>query len=119
MSKKEREHLFTNFKTGDYKRFLGHLFSTYNIVFVGVNLLDEALSPIIEELNGSNLLTHHYWITANTSADANRWAQKNSVRVIDYTPETDQGGTRVDSPVICAILEDIEKFESFDHDLRP
>ncbi len=117
MTKAERKKLFESFEHGSYKQFLRHIFSVYNVVFIGVNLLDDALSPIIEELARAKLLTNHYWLTANISPEANRWAQANAVRVITYTPEVATTGERVDSTVICAMLDEIEQFQSFDQEV--
>lgn len=114
MSRQERERLFTGISKGDYRAFLRHIFETCNVVFVGVNIRDVAISPILEEINSSNLLQNHYWITSDITTENYQWCQKRGVRVINYSPEVTQAGKKVHSTVICSILDEIESFRSLD-----
>jgi serine/threonine protein kinase len=114
MNARERDRLFSNMRGGSYLSFLRHVFENYNIVFVGVNIRDIAVSPVIEEIFQSGLLQDHYWIVPNISTDDYAWAQKNGVRTINYEPEKPESGGAVHSPVICSILDEVEAFRSFD-----
>ncbi|UWQ31259.1 protein kinase [Leisingera sp. M527] len=114
MNKSERERLFSSFERGDYRAFVRNIFENYNVVFVGINIMDGAISPIIEEINNAKLLQDHFWIAPEIKPDAYKWAQSVGVRVINYIPETTDEGQRVHSPVICSILDDIESFKSRD-----
>ncbi|AUQ58892.1 Serine/threonine-protein kinase PknL [Phaeobacter inhibens] len=114
MNKSERDRLFNSFDRGDYRAFVRNIFENYNIVFVGVNIMDGAISPIIEEISNAKLLQDHYWITPEISPDAYKWAQSVGVRVINYSPETGEKGKKVHTPVICSILDDIEAYQSHD-----
>ncbi|AMY70693.1 SIR2 family protein [Frigidibacter mobilis] len=87
MSRQERERLFTGISKGDYRAFLRHIFETCNVVFVGVNIRDVAISPILEEINSSNLLQNHYWITSDITTENYQWCQKRGVRVITDIPQ--------------------------------
>jgi eukaryotic-like serine/threonine-protein kinase len=114
MNAAERKGLFENFKKGDYKSFLRHIFESYNVVFVGVNIRDVVISPIIEEISKSGLLQDHYWIVPKISSDDYSWTQQNGVRAINYVPEMSESGKQAHSSVICSILDEIEEFRSFD-----
>ncbi|NVK55893.1 MAG: protein kinase [Alteromonadaceae bacterium] len=114
MNATERSRLFDGFGRGDYRAFVRHVFENYNVVFVGVNIQDGAISPIIKEISESGLLQDHFWITPSISPESYRWAQSTGVRVVSYTPEIDANGDEVHSPVICSILDDIEAYKSKD-----
>jgi len=114
MNSQERAKLFSGFGRGEYKSFLRHIFETYNIVFIGVNIRDVAISPIIEEISNSDLTQDHFWITPNISRENFTWAQQKGVRVIDYKPENSDNLKQSHSAVICAILDEIERYKSFD-----
>ncbi len=114
MNASERDKLFSNMRGGSYLSFLRHVFENYNIVFVGVNIRDIAISPIIEEISQSGLLQDHYWIVPNISTDNYSWAQRNGVRTINYEPEKSDSGSAAHSTVINSILDEVEAFRSFD-----
>lgn len=114
MNKSERERLFNSFDRGDYRAFVRNIFENYNVVFVGVNIMDGAISPIIEEISNAKLLQDHFWITPNIQPESYKWAQSVGVRVINYQPETGHSGDEVHTPVICSILDDIESYKSQD-----
>ena len=114
MNGNERDRLFSNMQSGSYRAFLRSIFEGYNVVFVGVNIRDIAVSPIIEETAQSKLLQNHFWLTPSVTTEDYKWAQANGVRVINYTPDFDSKGNRVDSTTLCSILDDVESFKSFD-----
>ncbi len=113
MNAYERRRLFDGFGRGDYKSFLRHIFESYNVVFIGVNILDMAISPIIEGIANSGLLQDHYWVTPNISSHDFMWTQLKGVRVINYDPEKVGAGFN-HSSVICSIIDDIESYKSYD-----
>ncbi|WP_081614971.1 protein kinase [Paracoccus sp. N5] len=110
----ERQRLFTSMRGGAYSTFLRHIFENYIIVFVGVNIRDAAISPVIEEISKSGLLQDHYWLTPNINSDNYAWAQRMGVRTISYSPEMSGSGNYAHSTVICSILDEIESFKSLD-----
>ena len=116
MNAADRAKLFSSMRGRSYFSFLRHVFESYNIVFVGVNIRDNAISPVIEAISESGLLQDHYWIVPDISADDYRWAQKNNVRTINYTPEKTDSGGAAHSTVVCSILDEVEEFKSFDRD---
>tara|TARA_R100000541_G_scaffold53284_1_gene61302 strand:- start:41 stop:1822 length:1782 start_codon:yes stop_codon:yes gene_type:complete len=116
MKEAERERLFSSFDNGNYRNFIKSIFERHNVIFLGVNIRDVAISPIIEQISEDKLFQNHYWITSDVSTDDYTWAQQNGVRVINYTPELDDAGSRVDSKAILSILDDVEKYRSFDED---
>lgn len=114
MSASERTRLFDGFGRGDYKSFMRHIFESYNIVFVGLNIRDIAVSPIIEEISNAGLLQDHFWIAPNISTENYSWSQSKGVRVVNYEPEAGTNAKKVHSTVICSILDEIESHKSFD-----
>lgn|GEM_PF-6427255 len=114
MNRTERERLFANFERGDYRAFIRNIFENYNVVFVGINITDPAISPIIEEISKSKLIQDHFWIAPDIRPEDYKWAQGAGVRVVNYTPEIGEGGERIHTPVICSILDDIESYQSLD-----
>ena len=112
----ERDRLFSGFENGNYRSFIKSIFEKHNVVFLGVNVRDGAVSPIIEQISTEKLFQNHFWITSDVSTEDYTWAQQNGVRVINYTPDRDDKGSRVDSKSILSILDDIEKYRSFDED---
>jgi len=103
MKEAERERLFSSFDNGNYRNFIKSIFERHNVIFLGVNIRDVAISPIIEQISEDKLFQNHYWITSDVSTDDYTWAQQNGVRVINYTPELDDAGSRVDSKAILSI----------------
>lgn len=118
MNESERTKLFTGFARGDYTSFVRHIFESFNVVFVGVNIRDRAISPIVEQVAQSGLLQDHFWITSSIGGEDYAWAQKNGVRVIDYTPEVSEDGSNSHSAVICSILDEIERHKSEDRPVQ-
>lgn len=114
MNGTERDRLFNGFENGNYRSFIKSIFEKHNVVFLGVNIRDDAISPIIEQISGDKLFQNHYWITNDVSPDDYAWAQKNGVRVVTYSPDYDSVGGRVDSNSILSILDDIETYRSLD-----
>lgn len=114
MSLSERDRLFSMFAHNNYLEFLKYVFANYNVVFIGVNIRDTAVSPIIEALTKSNLLKNHFWITSNVTHEAFKWSESNGVRVISYIPDMDIRGKITHSSTLCSILDDVEKHVSFD-----
>jgi serine/threonine protein kinase len=113
MSDSGRGRLFDGIRGESYRSLLRSIFTQYNIVFLGVNPRDVALSPVLEEIAKLGLFSSTYWITPNVSQDNYSWAEANRVRVINYTP--DQSGTLAShSSTICQILDDVDNSVSRD-----
>lgn len=114
MNKGERERLFTLMKKADYKSFLRHVFETCNVIFLGVDVRDVAISPIVEDISAAGLLQSHYWITPDISTENYTWCQRNGVRVVTYSPDVNEERKKIHSSTICSILDEIESFRSLD-----
>lgn len=110
MNESERRKLTEGSSGAKYKAFLTWLFQTHNIVFVGVNPLDIAISPTIQTAQDSGILGEHFWICPKPSNDTQAWAEKTGVRLVAYQPETLDDGSKVHSATICSILDDIEQY---------
>jgi len=72
--------------TRGYKELLKAVFMTRTVIFTGITVDDIAVGGHLEALtelgiNGGG----HYWITDHGDAQADRWAEKNGVRLIKYS----------------------------------
>lgn len=114
MNSQERGSLFSEFSEYSYQDFLSNIFRNFNVVFVGINPRDIALSPILETVVNSDLLSKHFWITPEPDSETFEWAQSMQLRVIHYTPEQSDIGASSHSGTICAMLDDVEQFVSHD-----
>ncbi|WP_162497452.1 protein kinase domain-containing protein [Roseovarius dicentrarchi] len=97
-----------------YAAYLTRLFSEYNVVFVGLNPADIALSPFLSKAVELGLVGRHFWICPNPAPDTSRWAQSNGVRVVSYSPDKNEEGSVVHSHDICSILDQVEAYISKD-----
>lgn len=114
MNETERQRLISGVNSEKYTSFLTRLFSEYNVVFVGVNPADIAISPSLRKAKSLDLLGDHYWIVPAPTADNERWAQANRIRLIRYQPDFSSEGEQAHSLAILSILSDIEAFVSHD-----
>ncbi|MFT8780818.1 protein kinase domain-containing protein [Acetobacter orientalis] len=113
MNGEERENLFSKFHSGNYKAYIRYLFSNYTIIFLGINIIDDSISQFLMELKNDKLLKNHYWITDRKDGVAFRFAQDNSVRIINYMPDI-INNEAIHTLSICSILDDIDKYKSSD-----
>lgn len=114
MNETERRRLYEGESGKKYKAFLTWLFQSHNMVFVGINPQDIAISHAIQTAEKTGLLGKHFWICPTPSPDVKRWAQKNDIRLIEYVPQKDADGNSIHSSDICAILDDLERFIASD-----
>lgn len=118
MNGAERRRL-TNGESGkQYASFLTWLFQSHNIVFIGVNPMDMAISPAVRAAKDSNILGSHFWICPSPNQETRKWAQDHRVRLITYEPESLSDGVTVHSSTICSILDDIEQYVSPDAEVQ-
>lgn len=110
MNGAERRKLTEGGSSHKYRAFLTWLFQSHNVVFVGVNPEDVAVSPALQLAQGSGILGEHYWICPTPSDRTRRWAEKNGVRLIIYQPEHLADKEYVHSSTICSILDDLENY---------
>lgn len=118
MNGDQRESLIAGAKGAKFSHFISRVFSEYNVVFVGMNPSDVAISPFLRQATKNGLLGNHYWICPNPKADVSRWAQKHGVRLIAYSPEVNEDGLPNHSQDICAILDHLDRAESEDERVR-
>ena len=109
MNGAERRKLTEGSSGAKYTAFLTWLFQTHNIVFVGVNPEDIAISPSIQQAQASGILGDHFWICPSPSGATRKWAEKNGIRLVVYQPELLEDGSKTHSATICSILDDIEQ----------
>ncbi|MGR3640829.1 protein kinase domain-containing protein [Alterinioella nitratireducens] len=114
MSERQRKNLYDGALGDRYKRFIERVFSEYNVVFVGLNTSDIAISPFLETVANLGLLAKHFWIVPSPNPNTLRWAEQKGLRVVSYNPLKDANGQRTDSIDICSILEEIDTHESKD-----
>lgn len=114
MNESERKRLYEGQDKNRYTGFLTWLFQTHNVVFVGVNPRDIAVSQFIQLASETGLLETHFWICSSPNAETRRWAERNGVRLIAYLPESSDDGAQIHSTDICAILDDLERHTSED-----
>lgn len=112
MSGAERRRLNTGIAGTKYKAFLTWLFQSHNVVFVGINPEDIAISPAIIEAEKSGILGSHFWICPSPSTQTKQWAEKHGVRLICYQPEVIEDGIKIHSGTICSILDDLEQYSA-------
>ena len=112
MNGAERRKLTNGASGTKYRAFLTWLFQSHNVVFVGVNPEDIAVSPAIQEAQKSGILGMHFWICPTPSSSTRGWAEKNGIRIIAYKPEGLADGGKVHSATICSILDDLEQYAS-------
>lgn len=114
MNESERRRLHQGESGAKYLAFLTWLFQTHNIVFVGINPRDMAVSNAIQLAEKTGLLGKHYWMCPTPNSDTRRWAQSNGIRLIEYTPTIAEDGTAIHTTDICSILDDLERHVSED-----
>ena len=112
MNGAERRRLTKGATGTKYRGFLTWLFQSHNVVFVGVNPEDVAVSPAIQAAQESGILGAHFWICPTPSGATRTWAEKNGIRIISYQPEVLLDGSRVHSATICSILDDLEQYSA-------
>ncbi len=110
MNGAERRKLTEGATGTKYRAFLTWLFQSHNVVFVGVNPEDVAVSPAIQEAQKTGILGEHFWICPTPNSETRKWAETNGVRIISYMPETLEDGSKVHSTTICSILDDLEQY---------
>ncbi|RBP89270.1 serine/threonine protein kinase [Rhodobacter sp. 140A] len=118
MDAEQRDALFNGPYGEKYKAFATRLFSEYNIVFVGLNPADVAISPFLKSAASIGVLGRHFWICPNPNEKTKAWAQRNGIRVISYSPEKSESGHAVHSQDICAILDQVEDYVSKDRSIN-
>jgi len=114
MNESERRRLYEGESKEKYRSFLTWIYQTHNVVFVGMNPRDIAVSQFIQLASETGLLGKHFWICPSPTSENKRWAEQNGVRIIEYQPLDGEDGAKVHSTDICAILDDLEKFISID-----
>ena len=112
MSAAERRKLTTGGTGKKYKSFMTWLFQSHNIVFIGINPTDIAISPAFTAAKNSGILGSHFWLCPTPSHDTRQWAQSQSIRLVSYEPDKLEDGTQVHSSIICSILDDLEQYAS-------
>lgn len=114
MDAEQRRQLLSGSQGDKYGAYVSRLFSEYNVVFVGLNPADIAVSPFLRKAAELSMMGRHYWICPSPTSETRGWAQKNGVRLISYTPAKNESGVPVHSQDVCSILNDIEAFTSED-----
>jgi len=112
MSSDQRTQLMSGGSGLKYTAYIQRLFSEYNVVFIGVNPEDIAVSPFLSKAAEIGLLGKHYWICSTPTAKTASWAQKHKIRLITYDPVKNDKGESIHSQEICAILDQVDNFES-------
>ncbi|MEC7298470.1 MAG: SIR2 family protein, partial [Pseudomonadota bacterium] len=108
----QRSRLMSGETGSKYAAYVTRLFSEYNVVFVGLNPADVAISPFLSRAAALSLMGRHFWICPSPNPETVRWSEKNGVRLIRYSPSQDEHGRSVHSQDICAILDQVEAFIS-------
>lgn len=101
-----------------YSAYVTRLFSEYNVVFVGLNPGDVAISPFLKRAVDLSLVGKHFWICPTPSADVTKFAERHGIRLIRYEPEKDEQGKSVHSQDICAILDQVDDYVSLEKSVR-
>ena len=57
----ERERLFSGFENGSYRSFIKSIFEKHTVVFLGVNVRDIAISPVVEQISTEKLFQNHFF----------------------------------------------------------
>lgn len=112
MSADQRAQLMSGSSGAKYTAYIQRLFSEYNVVFIGVNVADIAVSPFLQRAAETSVLGKHYWICPTPDAVTVTWAQKKGIRLITYDPAKSEKGESIHSQDICAILEQVDNYES-------
>lgn len=114
MNAEQRAQLLSGPMGEKYAAYIRRLFSEYNIVFIGMNPADVAISPFLTAAAQQGSLGNHYWICPNPTSEVVKWAQKQGVRLVAYQPLRDEKGIPVHTQDICGIIDQIESFSSKD-----
>ena len=99
-----------------YQNFIRTCLSAKTIVFVGISADDIAVGGFLEDLSSLGIdVGDHYWFTHRRDRDTSRWAEKHSVRLINYQAPNGDHGDLLDA------MDDLVKFVSADDlvDLGP
>jgi NAD-dependent SIR2 family protein deacetylase len=115
MDSSQRSQLMSGPIGAKYTSYVIRLFLEYNIVFVGLNPADVAISPFLTKAKEAGVLGRHYWICPNPTPDVVKWTQKNNIRLIVYSPDLNEKNIPAHSQDICAILDQIEEYKSIDN----
>lgn len=110
----QRGKLISGEQGARYSAYVTRLFSEYNVVFVGLNPADVAISPFLAKAVELSLVGKHFWICPSPTPEVTKWAERHGVRLIRYEPEKDEQGKSVHSQDICAILDQVEEYVSLE-----
>ena len=118
MDGNQRAKLISGEQGKKYISYVRRLFSEYNVVFVGLNPVDVAISSFLAKAVELSLVGKHFWVCPRPTPKDTRWAEQHGVRLIRYEPEKDEQGKSVHSQDICAILDQIENYVSREGKIR-
>ncbi len=100
--------------TRGYKELLKAIFMTRTVIFAGITADDIAVGGHLEALtdigiNGGG----HFWLTDRIDSTADKWAEKNGVRLVCYSAKGD------DHSELCEMLCDLRKHVPSDQSVEP
>lgn len=114
----QREKLISGDWGEKYKHYVTRVFSEYNVLFIGINPEDIAISPFISKALNLGITGKHYWICPNPTGKNFAWAEKNGVKIISYSPEKNESDQFVHSQTIINILDQIDNYISLDENVK-
>lgn len=118
MSGIQKEKLISGNLGEKYRNYVTRIFSEYNVLFIGINPEDIAISPFISKAFDLGISGKHYWICPNPKGSTYTWAEKHGVKIIPYSPEENEIKQSVHSQDIINILDQIDNYISLDKSVK-
>lgn len=97
-----------------YQNFLGAIFTSATVVFIGITAVDAGAGGMLQRLVKSKISSGpHFWITGNSDETSDRWAEDNDVLVIRYPNDSNPTSS------VASILDTLRTAQSFDSNIHP